>query len=125
MVQAFREGGVFMYVVLAVGILAGFAAVMALIAALTQRTRQPALVIGIVAMVLGLLIPVTGGVGYALAMRNAFAAVASVDPSMRAAMLAQGISEAMNLIVFSALCAALPMLLSFVAVVRAALRPKS
>lgn len=124
LVEAIQEAGWFVYVVFAVAALATVAAFTALVLALTGKTRQPALAVGVASLALGIFVPATGAVGYALAMRNVFGAVASVDPSMRAQLLAEGISEAMNLVVFGAVCGAVPCLLALVAVVRAALRPK-
>jgi len=123
--EAFQEAGWFVWVVMAAAFLALTVSVTALGMAMVQRTRQPALTIAFVALVLGLFVPATGGVGYAISMRSVFGAVANVDPSMRATLLAQGISEAMNLIVFGAVCGLVPCALSLVALVRAATRPKS
>lgn len=113
-----------MYVVAAAGVLATGTAVVALAMALGGRTRQPALAIGVVAMVLGLLVPATGFVGYLLAIQDVYAAIAYADPASRATLLARGISEAMNLTVFGLVCGALPCALALAASVRAALRPK-
>ena len=123
--EAFREGGFFMYVVVGVALLASLVSITALGLALTRPTRQPGVTIGIVALVVSAGVPITGVVGYAIAMQQVFQAVSHVDPSLRAAILAQGISEAMNLIVFGGLCGALPFVLACTAIVRAALRAPS
>ena len=124
-VEAFREGGWFMYVVTGVGLLATLTALTAFAMALTAKIRQPSLAIGVAALVLGLLVPVTGFVGYLLAMQSVFGAVSYADPSSRATLLSQGISEAMNLVIFGLVCGAVPCLLALLATIRAALRPKT
>ena len=48
------------------------------------------------------------GFGYLAAMTDAFRSTADADPSEKAALLARGISEAMNCAAFGVLSAALP-----------------
>lgn len=124
-IEMVREGGAFAFVVIGLGLLATLLSTVALVTSMVVKTRQPGLTLAIAAMVTGLLVPVSGGVGYALAMRNVFAAVDAVDPASRATILAQGIAEAMNLIVFGAVCGGVPCLFALVAAIRAATRPKT
>lgn len=117
------EAGFPVYLVFALALVALAVGVVAVGVAFGGKDRRTALVAGAFALLLGIGVPLTGVIGYAWQMSNAFDAVASVDPSMRAALLAQGISEAMNDIVFGGVCGALPCLLAVVALVRAMFLP--
>ncbi|MFO0684078.1 MAG: hypothetical protein U0234_18645 [Sandaracinus sp.] len=122
--QRVAEAGFTAYVVFAVAALASAVAVIALALSFGGQPRHTALAAAAGALVLGIGVPVTGVIGYAWQMSRAFDAVAAVDPASRATMLAQGISEAMNNIVFGGVCGALPCLLALTALIRAMLLPK-
>jgi sulfite exporter TauE/SafE len=121
--QRIAEAGFTVYLVFALALVALAVAVVAIGVSFGGQPRNTALAIGGGALLLGIGVPVTGVVGYAWQMARAFDAVASVDPSMRATLLAQGISEAMNNIVFGAICGVLPCLLALAALVRAMFTP--
>jgi biopolymer transport protein ExbB/TolQ len=61
---------------------------------------------------LGNVATLVGLLGTILGLIHSFAGVAGVDPSMKATLLAKGISEAMNCTAFGLICA-IPALLSF------------
>jgi hypothetical protein len=122
---AFREGGAFMFVVVGVAVLAVLVASAALGAALFGKTRQPGLALGLVAMLLCAAVPASGLVGYLLAMRQVERAITMADAASRAALLAQGTAEAMNLIAFGFGCALVPFFIALAGTARAAFRPKA
>lgn len=121
--QFMAEGGWFMWVVLFAGIFATLFAVFAAIMAFGGSPRGRAIGLSLTALLAAIAVPAIGGVGYALAMREIFSAVAVVDPSSRAQILAQGISEAMNNVVFGGMCGALPFIISLVALARSIFLP--
>jgi hypothetical protein len=57
-------------------------------------------------------------------MGRVSAAVAGADPASRATLMAQGISEAMNVSAFGIVCGLVPCAIGLVGVIRAALRPR-
>ncbi len=124
MMQALQEAGWPAYVVIAAGLVGLLVALAALGAAFGARERQTGIGLSILAIVAGIATLGIGALGYVLQMRSAFEAVAFVDASMRAALLAQAISEAMNNLVFGGVCGALPFLLGFVALVRSVTRAR-
>lgn len=124
LIEAVQNGGVFSYVVFAVAIVAMVVSTVAVRSAFSYQERRVAVGLGAAALFCGILVVITGAVGYAWSMSQAFSAVAAVDPSMRAPLLAQAISEAMNLIVFGAVCAILPCLLALVALGRVMFTPE-
>ncbi len=121
--QRIAEAGITVYFVFALAALALTVAVIALAVSFGGQPRNTAIAVSVGAFLLGIGVPVTGVIGYAWEMSRAFDAVAAVDPASRATVLAQGISEAMNNIVFGGLCGALPCLLALAALIRAMLRP--
>jgi hypothetical protein len=117
MVQFFQEGGFTMWIVLLLGSASTSLAVAAVILALGKR-RTAILMVGVASLVGGLLTAAAGVGAYFWAISRVMAAVAVVDPSLKARILAQGISEAANNILLGTLLAPLPFLVGVVALVR-------
>jgi hypothetical protein len=119
--QALQEAGWPAYVTIALALAATGLALGALGAA-AAKAKRPAIALSIAAVTVSVATAGMGGLGYFLQMRQAFEAVAYADPSSRAAMLAQGISEAMNNVVIGGVCAAPAFFLGIGALILAALR---
>ena len=117
MLEALREAGWPAYVVIAFGAVSSLLALAAAVTAVGGRERSGAIGLSIGALGGGVLTAGMGALGYAIQMRGAFEAVSYADPSARASLLAAGISEAMNNIVFGGVCAAPGFLLGFGALV--------
>jgi biopolymer transport protein ExbB/TolQ len=66
------------------------------VAVATIQAFIPLRALRLTALGLGIAVPIFGIFGTTLGLTRTFAAVAGVDPSMKAALLAQGISEAMS-----------------------------
>ena len=108
MAQFFAHGGLFMYLVLLAGILGVVVSVLQLV--LARKIDLVPLIVGFVLITL-----IMGGLGSALGITTAFSAVSAADPSMKAAMLAAGISEALNTTTLGLLMALLQTILGAIA----------
>ncbi len=108
MAQFFAHGGLFMYLVLLAGILGVVVSVLQLV--LARKIDLVPLIVGFVLITL-----IMGGLGSALGITTAFSAVSAVDPSMKAAMLAAGISEALSTTTLGLLMALLQTILGAIA----------
>jgi len=106
--QFFAEGGVFMYIVLLFG-LAGLAVGVVQLA-LARKVDLVPLIVGLVVITI-----IVGTLGSSVGMIQAFSAVAYADPSQKAAMLAAGISIALNTTTFGLMMAVLQTLLGAIA----------
>jgi len=119
LLTAFQEGGVTMYLVLALNLctvlLSPLALVLALVARFAGKARTAAVVVAWMA-VLGCVAPMCAGVGgYFWGMNRVEAAVAAVDPEYKNALLEQGRAEASNNLSFgigSGCCGLLPTVLA-------------
>lgn len=97
--------GVVTWIVGAVCMLANVAAVVFLVRGRRSPARGRYIVKSLVA---GGLTLTAGLLGTVLGLRGAFSAVGSVEPSRKATMLAQGISEAMNATAFGIVACVVP-----------------
>ena len=119
----FREGGWAMYPLLCSGLM-GFVLGLAAVVLAFMKKRGAGIGLGAATIVLALLGCCVMGGGYYQARQNVMDAVSFVDPEHRAAILAQGMSEAMNILSFGVCSGALPMLFGLVALVRGITLPK-
>lgn len=115
--NAFQEGGASMWGVLCCG---GFAHVMAIVALgfMLSKKRGAIIGTGAASLALGVFSMGVGFVGYFYGMSRAEEAVAFADPEMRAMLLAQGRSEAINNIWFGACTCGIPALAGALALVK-------
>ena len=122
--RMFLEGGPTMYFVLCIAALAHLGGLAGLIVALVRKKRSLALGLGSVGIVVVVLLLAVGFLGYMYGMSRTEAALASVDPTVREAILAQGRSESMNNIWFSLCSAAMPLAFAIVLFIRGAMLPR-
>ena len=103
-VQAFREGGTSMYLVLALDlvgfVLVPLALVIATVARFTGKGRGVALAAGVLGLLLALAPMCAGLGGYLLSMSKVDAAVVNADPEQREVLRAYGEAEASNNLTF-------------------------
>lgn len=122
--EALQEAGWPAYVTIALALLATGLALGAVGAALA-KSKRAGIALSMAALIASAATLAMGALGYVLQMRNAFEAVAYADPSSRAVLLAQAISEAMNNVVIGGVCAAPAFLLGSGALVVTVLRRES
>jgi hypothetical protein len=127
MLRYFQEGGVFMYAVALFGGVAIIVGLIAIIVALTSRSRGLTLALGAVTLLTSVTVALTAGVGYASSMSHVHAAIAgaSLTPDQNAQLLAVGTEESMHVVVLGALCAGVPFLLAAATLVRALVQPRA
>jgi len=106
--------GLLSWIVTAVCVLADVAAVVFLVRGLRSAPKRFA----VLSLCAGGVTVVIGLVGTVLGLGHAFSAVASVDPSRKATLLAEGISEAMNATAFGLGACVIPFAVAVVLLLR-------
>lgn len=106
--------GLFSWIVATVCVAADVAAVVFLVRGLKATPRRFA----VLSLAAGGGTVVVGLLGTVLGLYRAFGAVASVDASRKSALLAQGISEAMNATAFGLVACAIPFTVALVLFLR-------
>ena len=119
------EGGFIMYGIVLISMLAHGAGIGSVLIAFLSRYRSLAMILGGLALGLGVLTVLIGGLGFWWGFTTAEEAVQFADPAFKAELLAEGYRQAMTSLVAGAIGALIPLLLGAIALLRAWYRPRS
>jgi len=125
--QAFHAGGIWMWVILILGIISYLTSIVALAflgVSFRKRLRLTLIWFGVVLLILGLSIFVIGGVAYGVGISQVEHALAFVEASLVDTAREQGTREAMLPLNFSLIIGGFPTLVGLVALIRGVKTPR-